>query len=602
MTSNLIAEDVEITGANIVYEINKFGGVHVLEEITYMLHNCENNPFKELYTEKPPGLNIINPKGHCINTKCIFRYENSDKSYSGGNELILTLTDKKCGEIQVKYEYDVYPIVIAKDTVQFYYKLWGDKSGPANINVKIITPEEVITEIIEYDSIETEVKELGAEESKNITKDILKKNETIKNVIYFIHKNNNLYNVHEYGRTIEINSVQSNNEMLEINLLMPKEWFIENNNYIYRKDLSKSEIISTEERDMIIRQNMEIINIIITFLFFLYLLFPFIIIVIIYHLYGKELSPDAVNYNAIYEREIPSVHTPAEVIFFIKGDHIYSEKEKANAIVATIMSFVNKDIATIEERDKQVYLKFDYNKITSDNTREYEKDFLNFIRKEFGSKEFSIKEFEKQTANKLEYYQVINKFFLSINKYLNRKNEYIKNKGNMVGQGLIGIYVLISFLLMFIVPYVIFGLFFAIFASIIIKSKKIVLAKWTPKGRVLNLKWENFRKFITDYSLMKEHPPESVKLWDEYLTYAIALGVASKTINVMKKIAPPEINVNTHSVSHIYITSAMALRMGRTFSPTYISKSGYTSGSGGYSGMSGGFGGGMGGGGFGGRR
>lgn len=98
---------------------------------------------------------------------------------------------------------------------------------------------------------------------------------------------------------------------------------------------------------------------------------------------------------------------------------------------------------------------------------------------------------------------------------------------------------------------------------------------------------------------MKEHPPESVKLWDEYLTYAIALGVADKTMKAMEKIAPRKIKMDNHSIVHVYMTSAVALSMTRSFTPTYMSRS--TVPMGGYSGSAGGFGGGFGGGGFGGR-
>lgn len=98
---------------------------------------------------------------------------------------------------------------------------------------------------------------------------------------------------------------------------------------------------------------------------------------------------------------------------------------------------------------------------------------------------------------------------------------------------------------------------------------------------------------------MKEHPPESVKLWDEYLTYSIALGVADKTLKAMKKLAPQQVHKNTHSVAHVYLVSGMSLRMSRAFTPNYTSPS--ASSMGGYSGSIGGFGGGMGGGGFGGR-
>ena len=44
----------------------------------------------------------------------------------------------------------------------------------------------------------------------------------------------------------------------------------------------------------------------------------------------------------------------------------------------------------------------------------------------------------------------------------------------------------------------------------------------------------NFKKFLTDNSLIKEHPPESIVVWNKYLVYGTALGVADKVYESMK--------------------------------------------------------------------
>lgn len=592
------AKYVELGEVFVTYDISKYGNVHVSEEITFLLMDCEDDPFREIYSERPPGLNIKNSVGYCTNTKCNFRYDAYNQSVSGSNELVLELTNQKCGEIKTKFEYDVFPIVITKDTAQFYYKLWGDKSPEANVNIKIILPGVIFFEEVKYEYEEVEIKNEETNETKNIT-EVVSSNETVKNIVYYVHKENENYEIKEYENTLEIISFQENGEMFEINLLMPNSWFIENNNFIYRKDLSKAQIIETEEKDMVYRNYKKIIDMVFTLLFFVYLLIPFIIIAIIYYIYGKEFTRKEVNYMNIYERERPSLHNPAEAIFFIKGDEEYSQKEKDNAIISTIMSFVNKGVVDIEEKDKDVYLSFNYKLIEKMKLEKYELLLIEYIKKNFGSKQFGLKEFEKKCSGKLEYYQLIERFFMSINK-INWKSVYVENSGNKMANIVIGIYTLFNLIILFIEPYAFFGFIFAFFALFLIKYKKIMLAKWTHEGRILNFKWENFRKYVSDYSLMKEHPPESVKLWDEYLTYAIALGVADKTIKIMKKLAPKEIKINTHSISYVYLTYPSALKMTQTFAPSYVSK-GSSSTMGGYSGHSGGFGGGMGGGGFGGR-
>ena len=59
--------------------------------------------------------------------------------------------------------------------------------------------------------------------------------------------------------------------------------------------------------------------------------------------------------------------------------------------------------------------------------------------------------------------------------------------------------------------------------------------RWTPEGKEYHDKWENFKNYITDFSLIKERPPSSVQVWGKYLVYAAALGCADEVSENMKK-------------------------------------------------------------------
>jgi uncharacterized membrane protein len=78
------------------------------------------------------------------------------------------------------------------------------------------------------------------------------------------------------------------------------------------------------------------------------------------------------------------------------------------------------------------------------------------------------------------------------------------------------------------------GIFLIIFSILIMKMDDDKFGQWTPKGRVMYLKWKNFKKFLKDNSLIKEHPPESIVIWRKYLIYGAALGVADKVYDAMK--------------------------------------------------------------------
>ncbi|HIH75431.1 MAG TPA: DUF2207 domain-containing protein, partial [Methanosarcina sp.] len=49
-------------------------------------------------------------------------------------------------------------------------------------------------------------------------------------------------------------------------------------------------------------------------------------------------------------------------------------------------------------------------------------------------------------------------------------------------------------------------------------------------------RWDHFKKYLTDLSALKEYPPESIKVWDSYLVYATALGVARQVFQNMPRI------------------------------------------------------------------
>lgn len=69
--------------------------------------------------------------------------------------------------------------------------------------------------------------------------------------------------------------------------------------------------------------------------------------------------------------------------------------------------------------------------------------------------------------------------------------------------------------------------------NLMLKNNKEVLNDY------FNLK--AIKERIEDYTLLKDRNIEQIKLWDEYLTYAVAFGISSKIVNQMKKMYPEDI-------------------------------------------------------------
>jgi len=93
------------------------------------------------------------------------------------------------------------------------------------------------------------------------------------------------------------------------------------------------------------------------------------------------------------------------------------------------------------------------------------------------------------------------------------------------------------------------------------------------------------KKVHSDFSLMKEHPPQHVILWEEYMVYATAFGVAKEAAKALKTVMPEEVNKNQNLV--VYSSFAAS-----NFSKSLSVASASGGGSGGFSGGGGGGGGG----------
>gem|GEM_PF-637277 len=67
-----------------------------------------------------------------------------------------------------------------------------------------------------------------------------------------------------------------------------------------------------------------------------------------------------------------------------------------------------------------------------------------------------------------------------------------------------------------------------------------VFARWSKKGRTYYLRWKAFEKFLQDFSLLSTYPPDSIKIWEDYLVYGTALGLAETVSKSMKELVPRE--------------------------------------------------------------
>jgi len=336
--------------------------------------------------------------------------------------------------------------------------------------------------------------------------------------------------------------------------------------------------------------------------------------VFIYFKYGKEYKT---NYAGLYERELPTDTKPALINAIIKGHG----KPDMNAFVSTIMSLVDRDYLSISEIEKlgsrgkvskEIILKFENQ--PDSKLEKIESDVYSFLKGYAINNEIVWKDFQKKLGSNDKFYNFLNKWYASVSKASNFSS-YFEHKGNSLisgtGIGLIAVSLFMFFFSeivassdLYPITSVVGGLCFLggivgvglIVYPLIFKKS---MGRWTKDGRVFYLKWKNFEKYLTDYSLIEKYPPASIIIWDHYIVYAMALGVAETALKNMKLASPAGQMQGSH-FHYIYYYPFFYSGMHSSYSSS-VPQSG-----GGLGGIGGGFGGGGigggGGGGFGGAR
>lgn len=123
---------------------------------------------------------------------------------------------------------------------------------------------------------------------------------------------------------------------------------------------------------------------------------------------------------------------------------------------------------------------------------------------------------------------------------------------------------------------------------------------FTQKGLEENLKWNGLKKYMEDYSLLKEREVPEIALWEKFLVYATSFGIAKKVLKQIKAIHPEYWDAASSMYSTIYMNDMFAkTNFASTFNAAYSTTTSSGSGAGG--GFSGGGGGGSSGGSYGGR-
>jgi uncharacterized membrane protein len=347
-------------------------------------------------------------------------------------------------------------------------------------------------------------------------------------------------------------------QFFEVRMVIPKNQFLAdpvNANRINENGLSSIIKIQNDYQNSLNFKTK--LYSILSVLMFLALFIP----LIIYLRYGREPK---IDYNAEYERDIPTNDAPA-IVNAICGSGLSKKigKPDMDGFKATIMDLINRKYLLLEKvhSDKEGYgldagmfLKvndgMDYSVL-----EEFELDVMNFLKQFEEDGLISMERIsddlaDPQTATSFRntynnWADHIKSKFLDddvLKKFFNRKGDLLlKIFGGIavVVAALVFIFTITDSLpaaRVALLMSIILGLVAII--SIILPEK--IAGQWTTYGEEYDAKWHNFKKYIKDFSLIKEYPPDSIVIWNKYLVYATALGAADAVKKAMELNVPTE--------------------------------------------------------------
>ncbi len=319
--------------------------------------------------------------------------------------------------------------------------------------------------------------------------------------------------------------------------------------------------------------------------------------------YGREPK---VDYDGIYERELPT-NDPPEVINALVEDRTDLGTPTMKGFEASIMNIIDKKVFRLSPQEnvdfdtRDLILTFDQDK--KSELSESEKIVFNTLEHFANNNTLNISMLNGQLSTEYEA-----KWFMS---QLEMWEKNVENQINLeeyfdgTGSSMISFISVAGLVFGVIIAILGFttelgngvyalagGIFLIIFSIAIMRLDEDIFGRWTESGRVFYLKWRNFKKFLKDNSLIKEHPPESIVVWKKYLIYGAALGVADKVYDAMKLQAPNYVDYDDDLFYYHYYGGYglmySAFRTGQTTANP-------SSDSGGFGGLGGGSGGGGGG-------
>jgi len=537
--------DININRTNTIFKnfklSNKFGEI---KDVTV----------KDLTTGK--NLTQIYEEMYHVTTDCFYAMNLSKYKY----EIAWgTGMEKKSGNKKYQIQYTVTDVITDyKDCQEMYWKFLDtvNEVPVKNVSMKITLPSAV----------------------KNI-----------ENLKVWGHGplNGNIQKTSNNTVEVSIDNLSAG-KMLEVRLITSEEMFEVRNsnkikNYNYLKTVQKEEEKWADEANALSNTFSIIMKIV--YAIYAVILIRLIIKLFKYKKIDKKENDGIIYTDLKYFRDIPREKnaTPGEANYlykYKKGEYKSGESQ-SNIVAATILNLCLKGYLQLRTEGKSVYIKVVKE---SDGLKKDEASILDLLKKVQRKKdEFNIQELNSYAkSNYTEYSKAINDLINSsrnslydlglVDKAEEKMYDKTKNASAILCfiKGVIE-FLLIAFLVanMGIFKYVCVNFFGIAYQSnfvnmcinvlpyIILKIMNLKLlikiqnkiAVLTQKGVEEQEQWKGLANYIKEFSMINEKEVPAIVVWEKYLVYATAFGIADTAIKQMQA-SYPEVFVNEYWDEH----------------------------------------------------
>ena len=576
------AKDYTLKEATMNIAIDPNGAVHVDEAISYTFDGDYNYVYRILDTSA--GGTIQNINGYCSENMCNFKVEPLPEGY----RLIGEFSNTTPENLTFFISYDYYGVIkVHSDVSEFHYKLWGEEweKPLGSLKGSITFPVENKSDIRYWTHPAVYTRDVNVE----------------NNVLYLTAE--------------EI----PYNQWYEIRAVFPGITFSDSSMVQVGDAEGFEEILATENEYQRKGLRLKSLHRITRYFFLFVLIFPFLI----HRIYGREPK---IDYTGIYERELqselPSDSKPAVVNAIIKGK---MGVPTMDGFTATFMDLANRGYICLrnlkpeeigstrvprsEPRDFIIELDnriYSHAKGSLSELEDFEKDILYLLKDHASERKVSWRQLKKELESGTDFYQFITAWNQKVKVYT-QIHRFFQSTGNICmdwfSKGILTAAIVYYIVISSYFPSGEFPLaskvnsltiLIGVFGFIMTKSSAIFLTtfgRWTPEGSIYRKRWDHFKEYLTDVSVLKERSPESITAWDSYLVYAVALGVAKQVFQNMSMVVP----FDQVKESHFRPVSYNYNQFGHGFRNAYFSSYPGGGGDAGSGDVGGGFGGGGGG-------